>query len=179
MILLVLVAGTFAVYAALRRGVVAPLEEAGRHFDRIAQGRLDQPIAGRGTNEIGHLFAGLASMQASVARTVRTVRETADSIHIGANEIATGNADLSARTENQAASLEVVEQADEIAGVESEGFGQSGLGGGAVVAQQREQHQVSGSQVTGQGALGLALGDAREVSEQRQRLRGVRGRLGR
>ncbi|MGF6572219.1 methyl-accepting chemotaxis protein-1 (serine sensor receptor) [Paraburkholderia sp. GAS333] len=105
-ILLVLVVGTVAVYAALRRGVVAPLEEAGRHFDRIAQGRLDQPIAARGTNEIGRLFSGLAKMQASVARTVQTVREAADSIHLGADEIATGNADLSARTENQAASLE-------------------------------------------------------------------------
>ena len=105
-ILLVLVVGTFGVYAALRKGVVAPLEEAGRHFDRIAQGRLDQPIASRGTNEIGRLFSGLAKMQASVARTVQTVRESADSIHLGADEIATGNADLSARTENQAASLE-------------------------------------------------------------------------
>ncbi|CAB3797710.1 Methyl-accepting chemotaxis protein I [Paraburkholderia ultramafica] len=105
-ILLALVAGTFAVYAALRRGVVAPLEEAGRHFDRIAQGRLDRPIAARGTNEIGRLFSGLAKMQASVARTVQSVRESADSIHLGADEIATGNADLSARTENQAASLE-------------------------------------------------------------------------
>jgi methyl-accepting chemotaxis protein-1 (serine sensor receptor) len=105
-ILLLLLAGTVAVYVGLKRGVVAPLEEAGRHFDRIAQGRLDQPIASRGTNEIGHLFSGLARMQASVARTVKTVRESADSIHLGADEIATGNADLSARTENQAASLE-------------------------------------------------------------------------
>jgi methyl-accepting chemotaxis protein I, serine sensor receptor len=105
-ILLVLVGGTFAVYAALRQGVVAPLEEAGRHFERIAQGRLDQPIAERGSNEIGRLFSGLARMQASVARTVQTVREAADSIHLGADEIATGNADLSARTESQAASLE-------------------------------------------------------------------------
>ncbi|HZZ11204.1 MAG TPA: methyl-accepting chemotaxis protein [Paraburkholderia sp.] len=105
-ILLLLMAGTLTVYAALRRGVVAPLEEAGRHFDRIAQGRLDQPIAARGTNEIGRLFSGLAKMQASVARTVQTVRDSADSIHLGADEIATGNADLSARTESQAASLE-------------------------------------------------------------------------
>jgi methyl-accepting chemotaxis protein I, serine sensor receptor len=105
-IVLVLLAGTAAVYVGLRRGVVAPLEEAGRHFDRIAQGRLDQPIEARGTNEIGRLFSGLARMQASVARTVKTVRESADSIHLGADEIATGNADLSARTENQAASLE-------------------------------------------------------------------------
>ena len=105
-ILAALLAGTAAVYAALKRGVVAPLEEAGRHFERIARGKLVEPIASRGTNEIGRLFEGLAQMQASVAQTVKTVRDAADSIHTGADEIATGNADLSARTENQAASLE-------------------------------------------------------------------------
>jgi methyl-accepting chemotaxis protein-1 (serine sensor receptor) len=105
-ILVALVAGTAAMYVALKRGVVAPLEEAGRHFDRIALGQLDEPIDARGTNEIGHLFYGLAKMQASVARTVKTVRDVSDSIHLGADEIATGNADLSARTESQAASLE-------------------------------------------------------------------------
>jgi methyl-accepting chemotaxis protein-1 (serine sensor receptor) len=105
-IIAVLLAGTAAVYAAIKRGVVTPLEEAGRHFDRIALGQLNEPIAPRGTNEIGRLFSGLANMQASVARTVKTVREASDSIYLGADEIATGNADLSARTENQAASLE-------------------------------------------------------------------------
>ncbi|WP_118181473.1 methyl-accepting chemotaxis protein [Paraburkholderia phosphatilytica] len=105
-ILVLLFGGTVMVYVTLRQGVMLPLEEAGRHFERIAQGRLDEPVLGRGTNEIGRLFAGLAKMQASVATTVKTVRETADSIHLGANEIATGNADLSARTESQAASLE-------------------------------------------------------------------------
>lgn len=105
-ILAALLGGTAIVYAALNRGVVAPLEEAGRHFERIARGKLVEPIAQRGTNEIGRLFAGLARMQASVAQTVKTVRDAADSIHMGADEIATGNADLSARTENQAASLE-------------------------------------------------------------------------
>ncbi|GAB6850021.1 methyl-accepting chemotaxis protein [Paraburkholderia kururiensis] len=105
-ILFMLVALTVAVYIALRRGVVGPLEDAGRHFERIAQGKLNEPVVAQGTNEIGRLFSGLARMQASVARTVKVVREVADSIHIGADEIATGNADLSARTENQAASLE-------------------------------------------------------------------------
>ncbi len=66
--------------------------------------------------------------------------------------------------DDHAASLEVIEQADEVAGVQSKRFGQSGLSGGAVVAQQREQHQVGGPEVIGQGALGLALADAREMS---------------
>jgi methyl-accepting chemotaxis protein I, serine sensor receptor len=101
-----LFAGVVLVHLTLRRGVIAPLEEAGRHFDRIAQGNLSERIAERGSNEIGHLFAGLAAMQASVANTVKVVRETSDSINLGADEIASGNADLSARTENQAASLE-------------------------------------------------------------------------
>ncbi len=105
-IVLLLVALASGVHFALRRGVVEPLEEAGRHFDRIARGRLDERIAARGENEIGRLFQGLALMQASLARTVHTVRETAGSINVGADEIATGNADLSARTESQAASLE-------------------------------------------------------------------------
>ena len=105
-IFIVLVTGVAFVHISLRRGVVAPLEEAGRHFERIAEGKLDEHIADHGTNEIGRLFAGLASMQASVAHTVKTVRESSDSINLGADEIATGNADLSARTENQAASLE-------------------------------------------------------------------------
>jgi methyl-accepting chemotaxis protein I, serine sensor receptor len=105
-IFVVLVAGVAFVHVTLRRGVVAPLEEAGRHFERIAEGKLDEHIADHGTNEIGRLFAGLAAMQASVAHTVKTVRESSDSINLGADEIATGNADLSARTENQAASLE-------------------------------------------------------------------------
>ncbi|WP_246792666.1 methyl-accepting chemotaxis protein [Burkholderia perseverans] len=105
-IVVLLLAVTAFVHLMLRRGLVEPLEEAGRHFDRIAAGRLDTPIALRGSNEIGHLYAGLANMQASVARTVKTVREAADAIHLGADEIATGNADLSSRTESQAASLE-------------------------------------------------------------------------
>ena len=105
-ILVALLAGTAAVYAALKRGVVGPLEEAGRHFERIARGKLVEPIASRGTNEIGRLYEGLARMQASVAQTVKAVRDASDSIDLGADEIATGNADLSARTENQAASLE-------------------------------------------------------------------------
>jgi hypothetical protein len=75
--------------------------------------------------------------------------------------------------DDHAASLEVIEQADEVARIQPKGLGKSGLGGGAVIAQQREQHQVSGSQVIRQGALTLTLADAREMSKKRQRRRGV------
>jgi methyl-accepting chemotaxis protein I, serine sensor receptor len=61
-ILVVLIALATGVHFGLRRGVVEPLEEAGRHFERIAKGRLDERVASRGDNEIGRLFQGLALM---------------------------------------------------------------------------------------------------------------------
>ncbi len=105
-IMIVLVAAVITMHFATRRLIVQPLEEVGKHFDAIKQGNLSEPIAERGNNEIGRVFAGLRDMQLSVASTVRTVRTSAESIHLGADEIASGNADLSARTEQQAASLE-------------------------------------------------------------------------
>ncbi|MBF3603408.1 methyl-accepting chemotaxis protein, partial [Burkholderia pseudomallei] len=67
---------------------------------------LDETVAPRGVYEIERLLRGLADMQASVAGTVRVVRNASNAIHLGAAEIASGNADLSARTSSQAASLE-------------------------------------------------------------------------
>ncbi|SMG02795.1 methyl-accepting chemotaxis protein [Burkholderia singularis] len=101
-----MLACTAAIYVAARRTIVAPLADAGKHFERIARGRLDERVTPRGLYEIDRLMHGLAAMQASVATTVRAVRGASDAIHIGAAEIASGNADLSARTASQAASLE-------------------------------------------------------------------------
>ena len=105
-ILAVLLAGTAAVYLTARRAVVAPLDEARHHFERIARGNLAGPIPARGMAEIANVFDALSNMQTSVARTVLTVHDAADSIHAGAEAIAGGNAALSARTESQAAALE-------------------------------------------------------------------------
>ncbi|VWB65292.1 chemotaxis protein [Burkholderia lata] len=105
-LLMAMLAASAAIYAAARRAVVAPLEEAGRHFERIAQGRLDEVVRAGGVFEIDRMLRGLATMQTSIAGTVRTVRHASDAIHLGAGEIAGGNADLSARTGTQAASLE-------------------------------------------------------------------------
>ncbi|VWC18675.1 methyl-accepting chemotaxis sensory transducer [Burkholderia aenigmatica] len=105
-LLVAMLVASAAIYAAARRAVVAPLEEAGRHFERIAQGRLDEVVRAGGVFEIDRMLRGLAAMQTSIAGTVRTVRHASDAIHLGAGEIAGGNADLSARTGTQAASLE-------------------------------------------------------------------------
>ncbi len=105
-LLLAMLASIAAIYTAARRAVVEPLAEVGRHFEEIAQGRLDARVTPRGVFEIDHLLRGLATMQASLAQTVGIVRQASDAIHLGAGEIASGNADLSGRTGSQAASLE-------------------------------------------------------------------------
>ncbi|WP_340163101.1 methyl-accepting chemotaxis protein [Vreelandella neptunia] len=91
---------------AMVGAIVKPLDEAVVHFERIAQGDLSARVSDRGRNEIGKLFTAMQHMQSGLAKTVSEVRDSSGSIHIGAREIASGNADLSSRTEQQAASLQ-------------------------------------------------------------------------
>jgi methyl-accepting chemotaxis protein len=55
---------------------------------------------------MGAVLADLKAMQDSLVEMVRSVRNGTETIGVGAQEIASGNADLSRRTELQAASLE-------------------------------------------------------------------------
>ncbi|MDM7482105.1 MAG: methyl-accepting chemotaxis protein [Halomonas sp.] len=91
---------------AMVRSIVKPLDEAVVHFERIAENNLSTRVDLRGSNEIGKLFSAMQRMQNGLAATVATVRDSSGSIYIGAREIAGGNADLSSRTEQQAASLQ-------------------------------------------------------------------------
>ncbi|KGD95286.1 chemotaxis protein [Achromobacter sp. RTa] len=97
---------TVLCWTFIRRGVLQPLQEAGRHFDRIAAGDLTARVESRSDNEIGTLFAALKRMQEGLTRTVTSVRHGVEEINVGAAEIAAGNANLSVRTEEQAAALE-------------------------------------------------------------------------
>lgn len=92
--------------AALVAAVVRPIDSAIRHFERIASGDLTGAINTSSSNEMGRLFAGLKRMQTALGETVARVRSGSGAITHGAREIASGNADLSQRTEQQAASLQ-------------------------------------------------------------------------
>ncbi len=99
------VIGTFA-RRALLKAIVKPVNQAIRQFQRIAEGDLTHPVDTGRDNEMGALLRGLGQMQQSLVDTVTTVRASTESINVGASEIASGNNDLSVRTEQQAASLE-------------------------------------------------------------------------
>ena len=73
---------------AFRRGILRPLNEAGAHFDRIADGDLTGAIALRGDNEIGVLYSAMRRMQAGLTEAVAPVRHGVEEIHTGSGEIA-------------------------------------------------------------------------------------------
>ncbi|WP_454766244.1 methyl-accepting chemotaxis protein [Cupriavidus campinensis] len=95
-----------AVHLALRRLVVAPLNEACQLIMRVADGDLTMTVPPAGKNEIGQLLAALARMREGLTETVTKVRAGSDAVTIGAREIAAGNTDLSSRTEEQSSALE-------------------------------------------------------------------------
>ena len=79
----------------LRTMLVQPLNQIRSHFERIAAGDLATPIQVYGRNEISMLFASLQRTQQSLIGTVGAVRDGAESILIGLQEISEGNNDLS------------------------------------------------------------------------------------
>lgn len=90
----------------LRNAISKPLESATEHFRAIESGDLTTRIIIERDDELGALLGNLAQMQKSLRTTVLTIREGVDLVANAAGEIASGNLDLSKRTEQQAASLE-------------------------------------------------------------------------
>jgi methyl-accepting chemotaxis protein len=72
---------------------------------RIARKDLSVPVPLAGVRE-GSLLAAIGQMQGELAATVRHIRNDAATIASASRQIASGNLDLSARTEAQASSLE-------------------------------------------------------------------------
>jgi methyl-accepting chemotaxis protein-1 (serine sensor receptor) len=93
-------------WLSLRRAIAGPIADALQHFERIARGDLREAVHVTSLDEMGLLLAGLSRMRTSLIDTVTTVRGGVESIGTATREIASGNADLSGRTESQAASLQ-------------------------------------------------------------------------
>ncbi|AJK50186.1 methyl-accepting chemotaxis protein [Burkholderia plantarii] len=96
------------VYVGLERAIVKPLKEAVVVVEHVARGDLTVAIApGReSSNEIGQLFVAMKEMKGSLSGIVRAVQGGSDVIVTAVQEMASGNTDLSQRTEQQAAALQ-------------------------------------------------------------------------
>ncbi|MFN3617140.1 MAG: methyl-accepting chemotaxis protein [Aquabacterium sp.] len=90
----------------LTRSITAPLAEAVALAERVAAGDLTSRADVRRGDEFGDLLRAMGRMTVSLSELVGRVRSSTDSIATAASQIASGNADLSQRTEEQASALQ-------------------------------------------------------------------------
>ena len=90
----------------LSRSIVVPLQTASQLAARIADGDLRDTPADEGRDEAAEMMRSLSTMQAALSQIVGQVRESAESIQVASSEVASGNLDLSNRTEQTASSLQ-------------------------------------------------------------------------
>jgi len=90
----------------ITRSITRPLNEAVQVATAVAAGDLTVQIDATSNDETGALLGALKSMNDNLHRIVAEVRAGTDTINTASREIATGNLDLSSRTEQQAGALE-------------------------------------------------------------------------
>ncbi len=105
---LALVAVVASVLVALfsTRSITRPLNRAVEVAQRVARGDLTATITSQSEDETGQLMRALDEMNRSLQQIVGNVRQGTQAIASASVEIASGNSDLSIRTEEQAASLQ-------------------------------------------------------------------------
>ncbi len=87
------------------RSITVPLAGAVEVAQRVAAGELTSRVVVEGKDETSALLQALKDMNDSLVKTVGQVRSGTETIALASQEIASGNADLSSRTETQASSL--------------------------------------------------------------------------
>jgi aerotaxis receptor len=140
---------TLYLAGTLHGAIVAPLRVATHHARQMAGGDLTGTFDAARNDEAGELLAALRQMSVNLRSIIGDVRSNFALIERATGEIASGNMDLSGRTESQASSLQEtassmeqlnstvrqsatnVADADRLAGRAADMAGQ----GGAVVSQ--------------------------------------------
>ncbi|MYN01324.1 PAS domain S-box protein [Pseudoduganella sp. DS3] len=100
------IAATLYFWYSLHRAVVLPLRQATGFARKMAGGDLTGVIDIGADNEMGQLLAALRQTNVNLHSIIGDVRNNFVEIQTATSEIATGNLDLSGRTESQASSLQ-------------------------------------------------------------------------
>jgi methyl-accepting chemotaxis protein len=88
------------------RSICQPLAQARSLADAIASSNLANRVQADGADETTDMLRSLDHMQASLSTVVGQVRASAESVQVASAEVASGNADLSQRTERAAANIQ-------------------------------------------------------------------------
>ena len=119
--------------------ITQPIGRAVVVAERIARGDLTSAVEVRIHDETGRLLEAIAAMQAQLRALVGHIGTTADSILLASSEVASGNLDLSHRTEQTSGNLQ--EAASALADLTQT------VHQGADAAQQANQMTASAAQV--------------------------------
>jgi aerotaxis receptor len=90
----------------LRQAAIEPLDVMRAHLQRMGGGDLTGRIDTSGGSEASEMLHALRILQIKLQSLVGQIKEASTVVSAGANHIADGNADLSARTEGQSSALE-------------------------------------------------------------------------
>ena len=90
----------------LVRSITRPIALASDTANRVAGLDLRHDITGHDRDETGHMLSSLAVMQTALRHLAQQVRTSVYSLHTASTDMASGNANLSERTEQAAASLQ-------------------------------------------------------------------------
>jgi methyl-accepting chemotaxis protein len=88
------------------RSITRPIGEAVSLASKVADGDLSSRVEVKTRDETGTLLTALLHMQDNLVRIVGSVQQGSEGVATASAEIAQGNNDLSARTEQQASALE-------------------------------------------------------------------------
>jgi methyl-accepting chemotaxis protein len=105
-LVLLSIAVSLAVTMRVRRAMLADIGAISTVVDELAAGRLSASAQSDGRDEIAGVSRSLDRTIATLNQTLRSVLDSVRSIDTASKEIASGNLDLSTRTELQAGSLQ-------------------------------------------------------------------------
>ena len=100
------IVGAFVASLVFNRRLLGPLDAARAAAESIAAGDLRVKLPPPNADEIGELIASLGRMSSHLSDTIGSIKGSTEQIAVASAEIATGNGDLSRRTEQQASSLQ-------------------------------------------------------------------------
>ncbi len=90
----------------ITQSITRPINAAVQVAESVADGDLTSSIQVNSQDEIGRLLTAMSNMQNGLVKVVSSVRDGSQNVALASSEIAQGNHDLSARTEQQASALE-------------------------------------------------------------------------
>ncbi len=103
---LIAVSASLGIALFSTRSITRPLNRAVQVAQQVANGDLTANISSQSEDETGQLMRALDHMNRSLQQIVGNVRQGTQAIASASVQIASGNSDLSIRTEEQAASLQ-------------------------------------------------------------------------